>query len=228
MTNRAQIFSAVCGPVGALLLFAGLFGAHFIPPTSPSTNIDDVVSLYREHTTGIRLCGISMLFLLTALMTQYTGLSDQLKRIQSPHASTWAAIQVTLGGMSLVPVYGSAIAWAVATYRLDRTPELTQTLNDVGWFCLVHPVAPALIQMIACGLAVLSDRSTNPMFPRWYGFFSVWIGVVLMAGLLVPFFKSGPWAWNGLLSFWLDASALGAWLNITSVFMIKIARRGAA
>src|ERR1700730_18763325 len=107
MTNRAQIFSAVCGPVGALLLFAGLFGAHFIPPTSPSTNMDDVVSLYREHTTGIRLCGIAMFFLLTALMTQYTGLSDQIRQINSPQARTWARVQVTLGGISLVPVYGS-------------------------------------------------------------------------------------------------------------------------
>src|SRR6266403_5687148 len=147
MTNRAQIFCAVAGPVGALLFGVGLLGAHFIPHTPLLTSMDDVLTLYRENATGIRLCGIAMCFLLTALMTQYTGLSDQLKRIQSPHASTWAAIQVTLGGMSLVPVYGSAIAWAVATYRLDRTPELTQTLNDVGWFCLVHPVAPALIQM---------------------------------------------------------------------------------
>src|SRR5260370_990258 len=51
--------------------------------------------------------------------------------------------------------------------------------------------------MIACGLAVLSDRSTNPMFPRWYGFFSVWIGVVLMAGFLVPFQGPGTDLKNG-------------------------------
>src|SRR5258708_30757922 len=102
MTNRAQIFSAVCGPVGALLLFAGLFGAHFIPPTSPSTNIDDVVSLYRERTTGVSLWGISMLFLLTALMTQYAGLWDLLKRIQSTHASTRSRLQATLGCTTLL------------------------------------------------------------------------------------------------------------------------------
>ncbi len=225
MTNRAQIFCAVAGPVGALLFGVGLLGAHFIPPTPPLTSMDDVLTLYRENATGIRLCGIAMCFLLTALMTQYTGLSDQIRQINSPQARTWARVQVTLGGISLVPVYGSGICWELATYRLERAPEITQTLNDMGWFYLVTPVAPALIQMFAAGFGTLADKSATPLFPRWYSYFSFWVGVVLMTGLLVPFFKVGPWAWNGLLSFWVAASTLGLWLNVTGMLMIKVAKR---
>jgi hypothetical protein len=225
MTNKAQIFCAISGPVGALLFGAGLFAAGFLPPTPPLTSIEDILTLYREHTTGIRLCGIAMYFLLAALMTQYTGLSDQIRRIDAPQAKTWAAVQVTLGGISLVPVYGVGICWQVATYRLERAPEVTLMLNDMGWFYLVTPVAPALIQMFAAGFGTLADKSPTPLFPRWYSYFSFWVGVLLMTGLLVPFFMTGPWAWNGLLSFWVAASALGTWLNVTGVLMVKVARR---
>ena len=225
MTNKAHVLCALSGPVAALAFFFGLLGAGFIPPTPPTMGVQDILGLYRDNITGIRLCAVAMLFLLTGLMAQYAGLSDQIRRIQSPTARTWSTVQVTLGGISLVPVYGSAIAWAVATYRLDRAPEITQALNDIGWFSLVFPVTPAFIQMIAAGFGTLSDTSPNRLFPRWYSFLCFWTAILLMTGMAIPFFRIGPFAWNGLIAFWLPAVVLGSWVNVTGLLMMRVAKR---
>lgn len=226
--NRAHIMGGVAGPVAALMFLGGLLAAGFLPPMSPTISQQDLVAHYTTHINGVRICAIALLFLLTGLMTQYTALADQLGMIDGPHSKSWARLQVMLGGISLVPVYGTSITWALASYRLDRSAEATQLLSDLGWFCFVMPVAPALVQMWSVGFAVLSDRAARPTFPRWYGYFSLWIGVLLMSGLLVPYFKHGPFAWNGLLAFWVAAVALGTWVNLTGFLMVGVARRGDA
>jgi hypothetical protein len=225
MTNNSQVICAISGPIATVAFLGGLLAAGFLPPTPPTTSTADVVALYQQHVTGIRICAISMLVLLSGLMAQYAGLSDQIKRIQSRTARSWSIVQVTLGGISLVPVYGSAIAWALGTYRLERAPEITQMLNDAGWFCLVMPVTPAFLQMMAAAFGTLSDTSQRRLFPRWYSFLSFWTAVLLMTGMLVPFFKVGPFAWNGMLAFWLPAVVLGTWVNVTAVLMWGVAKR---
>ena len=47
----------------------------------------------------------------------------------------------------------------------------------------------------------------NPLktYPRWVGFAAIWSAILFILGALVPFFYSGPFAWNGLIAFWLVA-----------------------
>ena len=40
------------------------------------------------------------------------------------------------------------------------------------------------------------------MLPRWLGWFNLWAQIIYLPGILIPYFKSGPLAWNGLLAFW--------------------------
>ncbi|MBK5264556.1 MAG: hypothetical protein JJE34_04875 [Alphaproteobacteria bacterium] len=225
MTNKAQAFAALAGPIAAGFVGVSLFMAGLIPPTPPTIGQAELVTLYTENATAIRIVAIAMLFLLSGLMLQYTALGDQLWEIEGAQARTWARIQVTLGGISLVPVYGTSIAWALASYRPERAAEATQMLSDLGWFFFVFPVAPALFQMWAIGFSVLSDRAARPVFPRWYGYLCFWVGILLMTGLFVPFFKTGPFAWNGLLAFWVAAITLGLWINITGGLMLGVAKR---
>ena len=42
---------------------------------------------------------------------------------------------------------------------------------------------------------------------------------------LLTFFKTGPFAWNGLLSFWVAAGAFGAWFLVMTPLMVRAAAR---
>jgi hypothetical protein len=60
--------------------------------------------------------------------------------------------------------------------------------------------------------------------PRWVGYTSIWVGVLSLPGVVIPFFKSGPFAWNGIFAFWLPAILFGMMLTVLTLTMIKAAK----
>jgi hypothetical protein len=91
---------------------------------------------------------------------------------------------------------------------------MIQTLSDFGFIIFIGPALPGALQMLTVAFAVLGDRNAEPVFPRWVGYFNVWTAILAMPGCLVTLFKSGPFAWNGVLAFWVAAIAFGLWVNV--------------
>src|SRR5581483_3345724 len=90
---------------------------------------------------------------------------------------------------------------------------------------------PALMQCGAVGFAVLGDKSGDPVFPRWVGYYNLWTAFMFLPGALVIFFHTGPFAWNGILAFWVVAVLFGAWFIVMTFVLlqaIKRTNRGAA
>jgi hypothetical protein len=54
----------------------------------------------------------------------------------------------------------------------------------------------------------------QPVFPRWVGFLNFWLAVCYTVGALLPFFKRGPFAWNGLFGFWLAVVSFFGWIFV--------------
>jgi hypothetical protein len=75
--------------------------------------------------------------------------------------------------------------------------------------------------MVVCGLAILKHAARNPVFPRWAGFFNLWSALIFLPGSLLPFFKAGPFACNGLLAFWLPGTIFGIWYIVMQVLVLK-------
>ena len=94
--------------------------------------------------------------------------------------------------------------WLVAAFRpQERSIELTYLLNDIGWLQFIGGLSLVMPMIIAVGVAILHDKSENPTFPRWCAF-GCFLGFVLMLpDQLLFFFKSGPFACNGLIAFWV-------------------------
>lgn len=227
MTNRAQIFCAVCGPIALLLFLLVLWpAAHFLPPPSPSLGTEEVAALYRNNATGIKIAAILQIFSIMFLVTFYAGISAQLRRIERGDP-TWTYVQLAAGTLSLAPFIPVALFWAAAAFRPDRAPEVIQSLNDLSFLFLVSPAPPATIQLIAVGMAILGDKNPNPLFPRWLAYVSFWAAILILPGVLVVLFAKGPFAWNGILAFWAPAIIFGLWVNIMQFAMIKAAKRPA-
>jgi hypothetical protein len=76
---------------------------------------------------------------------------------------------------------------------------------------------------ITVTIVALAGKSQNPVFPRWFGYQSIMTLVGLLPDQMLFFFKTGPFAWNGILGFWVPLTMFGSWF----VTMFVLLRRAA-
>jgi hypothetical protein len=213
------VWCAWCGPAAALVVLIAWLVAGVLPmPLSSNTPAAEVVEFYAHDSNrvmaGIVISGIGfgLVFPLVAViavtMLRMEGRTPILSFLQ---LATGAATGVFL----LIPM----MLMAMCGFRPDRNPEITVTMNDLSWIMLITPVAPFMIQLIAIGVAVLSDR--RQIMPRWVGYLMFWIAVSFIPSALPYFFKTGPFAWRGIFVFPL---ALGTYC-IYMVVMGLMTRR---
>lgn len=109
-----------------------------------------------------------------------------------------------LGGlMTAVVTAVPAVVWQTAAFRPEaRSAEMIQALNDFGWVFFDLTFMFSLLQSLALGIAVLTDGRGEPLFPRWIGYVCLLTAAVYIPLCLVPFARSGPFAWHGVLNFW--------------------------
>ena len=67
----------------------------------------------------------------------------------------------------------------------------------------------------------MADCGKQPVFPRWVGYFNFWVGLLFVPGGMITFFKSGPFAWNGIIAFWIPASVFGTWFLVMTPMLLK-------
>jgi hypothetical protein len=199
-----QRVCAWSGIVCVALFFAAFVAADFIPPLSPHSSAATIARFYRHHATGIRIGGVIML-LSGLFYAAFTGvISAQMKRIPGLHISA-AYVQLAAGAFACLTFLVPAMLFEVAAFRPGRSPEVTQTLNDMCWILLVMPWPPFLTQNYAFAYAIIKDRRSRPLFPRWLAYVNIWCPIVFSPSVLLPFFKTGPFDWRGIFVFWIPA-----------------------
>jgi hypothetical protein len=205
-----------CGPAAIVLFLVGLwFVAGLIPPPSPAQDAGQIAELYRSHRGGIQV-GMALLMLGAALIGPFCAeISTQMRRIQPAH-SPLAAIQYGLGVAGIFVILLPAMTMQVAAFRPDRDPDLLLLVNDAAWLFLVGTLSLFIVQVTAIAACVLQDHD-QLVFHRWVGYFNIWAALLVVPGLLIYFFTTGPFAWNGILVFWLGLTVLGAWFVVMTV-----------
>src|SRR5581483_6094017 len=134
----------------------------------------------------------------------------QLRRIDGVRPG-WTWLQLIAGCGTFIFTQLPMLILIVASYRPGRSPEITQTLNDLGYVLFLTDVPPFVLQNIAIAFAVLGDRGARRVYPRWVGYFNLWVAASFVPATLIGFFKFGPFAVHGLLSFWIPTFIYGLW-----------------
>jgi hypothetical protein len=215
-----QKFCAFSGIICVLLFFGGFVFAGFLPPLSPTMSADQVATHYQTHTSGIRL-GAGLIFLSSMFYVWFTAVvAGQMRRIPGVHQTVVNASLVG-GAFGCVTFLVPALLFAVTAFRPDRSPDSTLLLNDMSWIILVMPWTPFMPQFFSFAFAILSDSRPQPLFPRWLAYFNIWVELMFTPATVLPFFKSGPFAWNGLFVFWLPATVFTALFIINTIWLIK-------
>ncbi|WP_148042113.1 hypothetical protein [Zhongshania marina] len=208
--NSFQRFCAWSAIICPLLFFCAFFMAGFVPPLSPSLTAAEVAQHYQEHSSGIR-AGMILMLISGSFYAAFTAVSSaQLRRIPGVH-STVIYTQLVAGAFGCLTFLVPAMLFEVTAFRPDRPIEITHALNDLSWILLVMPWPPFMIQNFAFAFAVFSDKQKSPLFPRWLGYLNIWAPITFTPAVLLPFFKTGPFAWSGLLVIWIPAGIFIVW-----------------
>ncbi|WP_158085924.1 hypothetical protein [Mycobacterium arosiense] len=195
--------------------------SHLLPPPSPATSAADITKLFIANSIAIRAACIAMMIAFCFWATFGAAVSVQIRRMESGlPVITYASI--ALVGVNTVILELIALTWGVAAFRSESLdPEITRTINDWVWFVFIYTTPPFAIWIILIGVAVFKDHNQPPIYPRWVGYLSVWNGLILMPSTSMIFFKTGPFAWNGIACFWLPLIVFTAWYLTMAVMTLK-------
>jgi hypothetical protein len=212
------------GPFCALFFGAGLLLAGFVPPPSPALSAGDVAAIYRASPNLIRAGMLLGLLGIAGWIALVGVISAQMSRIRGV-SRTACYLQLGAGSIGVLTVMFPIMIFAATAFRPERDPALTQAMNDLGWLFIIPAFPTFLVQFAAIASGVLLDRSASPVFPRWVAYFNLWVGVLFMPGGFAYFFRHGPFAWDGILSFWVAAAAFFAWLVVMTPVLLAAVRR---
>jgi hypothetical protein len=220
-TISTQRLMAWGGVVAMVVLLLGQWViAGFVPPPSPHNSIAKTVAIYQEDRDRIRIGLIVALFGVTLLAPWSVVISTQMRRIEgSPYPL--ALLQLVLGVMLVLEFLFPVMMWQAAAYRPTLNPEITYRLHDLGSLTFDGLPMTAALQATSLGVAILRDRQTDPLMPRWLGYLSLWAAIGFLPGALNPLVQSGPLAWNGVLAWWLGLSIFGVWIAAVTWVLLR-------
>jgi hypothetical protein len=224
---QAQKIFAWSGPVSLLMVMVGCMMAGFLPPPSPAATAEQIATFFRAHGNMILICGVIFMLSSVPFFLFIGELSAQIRRIEGNRRTfTYAQLAMGIGSMSAILLY--ALAWSVAAYRPERSADVIQAFNDLGFFCIVMASPPAMGQVLMIGLATLSDKRAKPIFPRWFGYVSVFCAIAVLPGVLCVLVKTGPLAWDGMLANTIPAFSFLPWCILTAVMLVRAINQQAA
>lgn len=213
MNKNTQLMCAHSALVFAVLLGIGPFLiTGWLPTVSPIKSAADIAQMFVEDQTRIRI-GTSIMALASVLWWTFTAvISVQMKRIEGPHHPL-TYVNLACASGTVLAIILPAYIWLAMAYRPGATPaETLQLFNDLSWLMFIGAYPPGLLQTVVIGICILGDKRAKPVFPRWVGFANLWVAFLFLPGALLPFFKTGPFTWTGVIGFWIVATAFFGWI----------------
>lgn len=212
--------------VVGVLMFTGWWAvANFVPPHLPTASADEIATIFRDNAVPIRI-GMTMVMLCAAFVGPATAVIFlQMRRIEGRPYPVLSLSYLICGTWNIAGLTIPAMFWLIASFRPERNPDLTQMLNDAGWLYFIMVNAVPVLQQVLLGWCILRDKAPVPLFPRWVGFLELWVAILFLPAALIVFFKTGPFAWNGLISFWMIVVVTGFTMLVTLVYLLKAVKR---
>lgn len=194
----------------------------YVPPPHADASATEISQFYVDNTDRIR-AGIFLTFVSWAgWATLVAGLATQMSRIEGVRPILTYLMLLT-GGAGWICVLFPTMFLGVASFRPERSPEVTQTLHDLGWICAFFPFVPFVMMGIALAVAIFQDPSPKPVFPRWLAYANIWAAILFLPGGALLFFKDGVFAYHGFFVFWVPFFIFGAWILVLALALRQAA-----
>ena len=222
-TQRQLIWLSVALSV---IFSIGYVMTGFFPPPRPLLGADAVAELYRSDNLQLRVGVVLCLLSGSFLMLWGIVVSGQMARVEKG-LPLWAITQALSGAMGALIFTLPLLYVGVAAFSPARPPEVTLLMHELAFLTLITPVTFFPFQALPVAMLSLSAANRSAQhspFPRWLGFFTLWMLAAAEFGSAAMIFKQGPFAWNGFFTFWLPLSMYGIWYTLLSYLMFKAIR----
>lgn len=221
MTKHVQTVMAWSGVCFVVVFFAGFIVSGFFPPVQPDDTAQQIADRYINDQDRIRAGMVIMMIGCLFLMPFAAVVSGQMARIEGKWTPL-SYLNLVAGAVGTVAALLPVILFIGIAYRPEnRDPELLQALNDFVWVPFIINWPPAFVEALCIAAVIFSDKRENPIFPRWIAYFMMWAAIAFLPASALPFFYDGPFAWNGLLTFWMAAVFFGSFYLVMSYACIR-------
>jgi hypothetical protein len=219
MDIKWQRISTWGGVINFAMAIVGLYIAGFLPPPSPAASAEQIAAIYRANGHSIEIGAIIFLLAIAPALPFIAVISVQMRRIEG-NRRIFTYSQLVAGTASIVPLVLVPLAWAVAAFRPEQNAGTIQAFNDFGFITMIMATPMVSMQVLAIGLAILSDTSTRPVFPRWFAYMSFLVAILLLGGLLCVLDRTGPFAWDGRVAS-LFAYSFLPWTILMAALLLR-------
>lgn len=225
MNTRGQrILLWTVPPAAALFVLAYFMFPVFSAPLSPTLTPEQVAAFFAENTTGILGVAILCNLIACSLVPLFAVTAVQMSRIgTSSNVFTYAYILCV--GVGLTAFILADYCWGMAAFRPERDPQLISLLNDMAWFFFIAPVGTIIVANLCLALSIYLDDRPDPVFPRWVAHFNIAAAALLVPSAFSILHKSGPLAWDGVLSFHLRLSVFACYIVVMFVVLVGVVNR---
>ncbi|MBI3228114.1 MAG: hypothetical protein HYZ39_24000 [Mycolicibacterium cosmeticum] len=203
-------------------VFFNLFGIVFVPlswmmpPRSPSSTEPQIVEFMQSHHLLIA-CAILTLSFGLAPLSNAVYLT-QIKRMSVSPAFRYGVMIGSMTG-AMVGMLFPMFCFGLGAFRSGYDPSTLAMLYDFGYLAYIGSLGCFCVMWMCFGLAILLD--TNNILPKWLGYYTIWQYVTELMAAPVWIAKSGPFAWNGLLTFWFAMVLYVSWQIIVYVCIYR-------
>jgi hypothetical protein len=199
-----------------LLLVGWWVVGGFLPLLSPSENAAQIAAFFRTNTVDLRLGMVIVMWGAAAFIPFTSTIADYVAKIEGrsgPLSKTF----LLSGYANVMLTFYPPLLWIANTFRsTERPDDMIYMLNDVAYLQFIGGLAIIMPMFVVIALVAFLDKSPRPVFPRWSAYASIMTFILFLPDQALFFFKSGPFAWNGLFAFWIPLSVFGGWFSMVA------------
>lgn len=195
----------------------GVFMGYIDPP-SPALSAESLLERIQRQQTPILVGAAICTFFWSFWVTWAAPILIYIRRMERTPLLTYASLANVGGGAAIIT--SIAVSFTVMAFRAENA-LVVQAFNDFGFFLFLYTWPPFGIWMAIIALAIFRDINPVPTFPRWVAFYNLWAAFMMAPASLMGLFKIGPFAYDGILAFWLVAVDFFIWMLVMSWVVLR-------
>jgi hypothetical protein len=192
-----------------------------IPPVGPGVSPEELQTWFTTNSTPIAI-GTSVCLTITSLyMVWGCAISHVMRRIEG-RGGLLANLEQMGAVITCAPITVAMGLFLTCSREAAVVDAATvHMLYHLGWFIFDLAYMVTSFQIAAISIVFMRDKREKQLVPNWVS----WWGWVTFASFfpvsLIPFFSTGPFAWNGSFNFWIAFFAWFIWCPLVSTYVIK-------